>query len=318
MKKNVLLSCLLGVVLSVALVACASEKIVGDPVALTVAAIDLEATQLWRESQIPTPSEETVEPVALVERAPEFTLNTNVHLAEAKVYEGDNIKVAVLSLQYEDPAGPALTLLIENASSNSLMLRVNEVAVNDFMLNSDMEVSVAAGQSSIENLSLAIETLNRMGIDAIHSVEFSLRIIENDNWSKSITTERIRVETDADPSLAQSINETGEVVVEREGIRICIKKTENEKLIVYIENYTDTNFSVSAEDVKVNGNLVHFFFDDDLLAGTRHFQELMLDASDFMAFNINKVETLELKLSVVSKSDQKRIFETEPILLKFD
>jgi len=181
-----------------------------------------------------------------------------------------------------------------------------------------MEVSVAAGQSSIENLSLAIETLNRMGIDAIHSVEFSLRIIENDNWSKSITTERIRVETDADPSLAQSINETGEVVVEREGIRICIKKTENEKLIVYIENYTDTNISVSAEDVKVNGNLVHFFFDDDLLAGTRHFQELMLDASDFMAFNINKVETLELKLSVVSKSDQKRIFETEPILLKFD
>lgn len=322
MKKNVLLSCLLGVVLSVALVACASEKIVGDPVALTVAAIDLEATQLWRESQIPTPSEETVEPVALIERAPEFTLNTNVHLAEAKVYEGDNIKVAVLSLQYEDPAGPALTLLIENASSNSLMLRVNEVAVNDFMLNSDMEVSVAAGQSSIENLSLAIETLNRMGIDAIHSVEFSLRIIENDNWSKSITTERIRVETTARQSDALAQDQQTTLLVEREGVRISLKKLDtldnDPKLILYllVENNTDIDITVEVQELFINGISFRPVYRKTLLAGYKSMDMVYLLAGEESLENEHQAETLEIAFEVTNSESKSRVFKTD--LLKIN
>lgn len=318
MKKSIYIVMPMVMVLCGLLSACAPVEPSVDPVALTVAAIDINETFQWIDLNRTQTAQVQVTEAPPVTRAYDFNLNTANTIAETVVYDSGNIKIAVLSLQYGGVYGPALVLLIENASPTAICVQANEVVVNDYMLKSTMEASIASGQSSLEMLNLSGETLERSGIVDIQSIAFSLRVTDTDSWSHSITTERIHVQSSADPDAAHNQVDMGKVLVEREGVRIAIKKLNGERVLACIENNTDTDLAIQAKDVKVNGMAVVYRYQEELLAGTKSIQELVLDAGDLMSQGINTIQSLELRLIVTRKSDEKPIFETESVLLKFD
>lgn len=317
MKKSIVITLALALFISGIVFACASPTTIEDPVALTVAAIDIQATTQWHDDMRTQTLEAVVSPEPNLKRVVDFNLNTDNTLEETLVYNSGGIKVVAFALRYGGDFGPVLSVLIENASDTSISIKLNEVAVNGFMLPSSLETSVSTGKSSLEDLLLPGEALQRSGIKDIHSIAFSLGLTENENWSKSIVTERILVNTNASSPVMAVATETGELLVEREGIQISLKKMDR-SLFVYVENNTDTDIWVHARDLKVNDFLVRYRYREELMAGAKSFQELLLDADDMTAHQIEAVTKIELRFVVTKKVDQSKIFETELFLVQFD
>lgn len=318
MKKSMHIILALMSALGGFLCACTSAEPVVDPVALTVAAIDINETFQWVDAERTKTAQAQVTEMPPITHIYGFNLNASNTIPETAIYDSGGIKVAMLSIQYGGVFGPSLILLIENASQNAIRIRVNEVVVNDFMLKSMLESDVASGQSRIEELVLSGETLERSGIVDIQTIAFSLGVTDSDNRNQSITTGRIQVQSNADPGTVRSHFETGKVLVEREGIKISLKKMKDDKVLACIENNTDTDIVIRAEEVKVNGTQVGYRYQDYLLAGTTSVQELVLNAGDLIAEGILAIETVELRIMVTRRTDQKIVFETEPLLLTFD
>ena len=318
MKKSNYIIMPLFLVLVGLLSACTPSEPSVDPVALTVAAIDINETFQWIDLNRTKTAQAQITEAPPIARSYDFNLNTANTIPETIVYDSGNIKVAVLSIQYGGVYGPALALLVENSSPTAIKIQASEVVVNGFMLKSSMEASINSGQSSLEALNLSGETLERSGIVDINSIAFSLHVTDSDTWSQSITSERIQVLSSADPDSVRNQVDMGKVLVEREGVRISLKKLDGEKVLACIENNTDTDLIIQAKEVKVNGEAIIYRYQDELLAGTKSIQELVLDAGDLLAHGISAIETLELRLTVSRKADQKAIFETEPVSLKFD
>lgn len=167
-------------------------------------------------------------------------------------------------------------------------------------------------------------SLENAGIETIQYLEFSLRIIDSEDWSNSFNTDRIRIETNADPNFSQAVDDSGTLIVERDGVRIIMKKLETvesfwgAELIVFIENNSGQDISITAKDVSINGFMVDPIFFADVLSGARAFEELAFMESDLKDNDITDITEIELCFHVFNKDGWETIFDTEIINITFE
>ncbi len=286
-----------------------------EAIALTVAAIDMDATREALEqsrletSPTPTPDEQPLPPLMV---------NTNIHVAEAIVYDSEGVTIQVHSIDYGSGLGPRLILLIKNDMATTINLIASDVVVNGFMIDATLTANILAGETRVEALLLPISELDVSQIEDIQYIEFCFQIADSEAWSRSITTERVRVETDANQDFAQTLLNTGRFLIECEGVRIALNKLENEKMIVYIENNTDTDITIKVFGVSVNTAQVEVDFKEDVIAGAKIYKELVLRPVSSETLDLSKIDEIELQFQAFVKSDNQLIFETESMKLIFD
>lgn len=295
-----------------------NEKSHNDDVANTEEVSKVESTNAPTEEAVPEPTIE-VETIDIIG----YKLNKDITVSENLIYDKDDLKVTVKSLKFDGWLGPELKLLIENDTDRTLTFQAKDVVINGFMIDPYMSADVAPGKKVNDGLTITESALELANIETIQYIELRFRIIDFENYTNSFDTERIRIETSADPGYVQTVDDSGQLMAERDGIRIILKELETEDsfwgadIFVLVENNSEKDVSVQVRDVSVNGFMISPSFHVDVLAGTKVFSKLSFFESDLEENDITDIEELELYFHVFDKEGWDTLFDTEVIKVTF-
>lgn len=254
----------------------------------------------------------------------DYAINEDVNVQESVIYDDGGIKVTVLSLDFRGWMGPELRFLIENNSEKAIMLQASDLVINGYMINPIMSAEVEAGEKVNDELTVLNSDLESAGIETIQYFSFNLRVIDSADWAKSFNTDTIRIETDANPAFIQKVDDSGTVLVEQNGVRIIMKEllTEQEfwgaELLLFIENNSGQDISVTVKDVTANGLAVNPLFYADVLSGTKAFAGLGFLENDLKEKGISDIREIELYFNVIDKNNFRTVFKTDKITITFD
>lgn len=254
----------------------------------------------------------------------DYAINEDVNVQESVIYDDGGIKVTVLSLDFRGWMGPELRFLIENNSEKAIMLQASDLVINGYMINPIMSAEVEAGEKVNDELTVLNSDLESAGIETIQYFSFNLRVIDSADWAETFITDTIRIETDANPAFIQKVDDSGTVLVEQNGVRIIMKEllTEQEfwgaELLLFIENNSGQDISVTVKDVTANGLAVNPLFYADVLSGTKAFAGLGFLENDLKENGIRDIREIELYFNVIDKNNFRTVFKTDKITITFD
>jgi len=254
----------------------------------------------------------------------DYAINEDVNVQESVIYDDGGIKVTVLSLDFRGWMGPELRFLIENNSEKAIMLQASDLVINGYMINPIMSAEVEAGEKVNDELTVLNSDLESAGIETIQYFSFKLRVIDSADWAKTFITDTIRIETDANPAFIQKVDDSGTVLVEQNGVRIIMKEllTEQEfwgaELLLFIENNSGQDISVTVKDVTVNGFQVNPLFYADVLSGTKVITGIGFLENDLKEKGISDIREIELYFNVIDKNNFRAVFKTDKITITFD
>jgi hypothetical protein len=317
-----------------ALIACSPKTYtpLEAEVAETLVAMNLEATHIALEA-LKTPLQTMLPLMELAETAEvnerenlfgSFTLNRELTIAENLVYDTEQVRITVKSLNFDDSSNPELMFMVENNSDNELSLRAQDLQINGFMMEGIFDSSIPAQSQKTVALKVAYDEFEASGVETIQYFEFNLGIDESQTWSHSITSERMRVNTDADSSSALSLDREGILLLEREGIRLSLMRFESPnhytgtRFFILAENNTDIDIQLSALDLTVNGYELESSYYTNLLSGMKSMRELSFVESQLDTHEIESIDTLTFFLRVSYKDSSEPLFTSDLIEMKFE
>ena len=145
-----------------------------------------------------------------------------VTIEEQVLFEGNDIKITATGME-DGLFGTELKLLIENNSSKTVTIQARNSNVNGFMVDTMMSADVAAGKKANDSLTFQTSGLKDCGIETIATMEFSFHIMDAETWEDIVDTDMIIVNTSVASTYVQEVDDSGEVLVEANGVKIVGK-----------------------------------------------------------------------------------------------
>lgn len=245
---------------------------------------------------------------------------------EQVIFNQDGIVVTVTGFKQDEgwfSFGPSLSLLIENDSSEGIMVQARDASINGIMVDTGMSQDVAIGKKANTELTFWSSYLEKAGIDNIRDIEFKLSISNMDTWDTIIKTDVISVTTSIDSSYVQTIDDSGALVVDQDGVRIVAKELDDTDsfwgadIYLFIENNSGQDIMVQAREVSINGFMISPVFSTDVINGKVAFSELTFFESDLEANSIDRITELELSFHIVNSDSWDTIFDTDSVVITF-
>ncbi len=258
------------------------------------------------------------EPVVTVDKEPEVTVNEQILL------DKDGVKITLKGLTSEDIFGPSLKVLVENNSKGPITVQARDTSINGVMQETMFSCEVASGKKANDELTIMQSGLDIAGIETIKDIELKLHIFNTDTWDTIFDTETISITTTADPSYVQKFDDNGFLALEKEGIKIVIKKLNVEDSIwgadvhVYVENNSKTDATVQVRDLSINGFMVSPMFSCDVLAGKKAYDTITFLESELEENDITSIDNIELAFHIFNITTWDTIFDSDTITVNFE
>lgn len=243
-------------------------------------------------------------------------------IEEQVLYEGNDIKITATGLE-DGIFGTELRLIVENNSSKAVTIQARNANVNGFMINTIMSVDVAAGKKANDSLTFETSGLEDCGIDQIATMEFSFHIMDSETWDEIVNTETIVVNTSIASTYTQTVDDSGEVLVDKDGVKIVGKGLSADDsfwgpgVILYIENNTDKNITVQVRDVSVNGFMVASTMSEDVVVGKKAVSVVQFFSTDLEENSITDISNVELYFHIFEMDSWDTIYDSDVISLSF-
>ena len=290
--------------------ACSGSEDVKQP-----ASVEGDSSVASESQTVPDSTEAVVTDVE--DTAPEITV------AETVLYDADGIKVTATG--YEDGwMGPEIKMLVENNSSKNVIVTADAVSVNGYMMpTASLYAEVAAGKKANESMSIMLSELEYSGIDTVAEMQFYIQVTDAESWDTLTISELLTLTTSAAP-YEQSVDDSGDVLYESEGIKIVCKGLKQDifwdgTVVFYLENSSDRAITVYAENVSVNGFMQDVGMWSDLRSGTKLIDGMsIIDLSDLEIENIDQIENIEFNLRVIDAVTWDDIAVTDVLALNFE
>ena len=234
----------------------------------------------------------------------------------------DNVVITATGMD-ESVFGPELKLLIENNSDTNLTFQVRNASVNGYMVDTMMSEDVAAGKKSNTEITFTTSGLKECGIDTFANMEFLFHIFTTDGWDDYLDTDAITVETSAAATYTQTIDDSGEVFYDSDGIKIVGKGLSSDDsifgpgLIIYIENNSDTDRTVQVRDTSVNGFMIDTVMSQDVVAGKKAITAVTFLSSSLEENSITDITSVETSFHIFDTEDWSNEIDTDPITINF-
>lgn len=243
-------------------------------------------------------------------------------IEECILVDEQGIKITAKSLDHDDILGPAIKVAIENNSGKSLAFSAENVSVNGYMNAAFLYVTVADGKKANEKIILSETDLELCNIETIADIELAFRIIDSENYDVVLDTEIMKLETSAAESYEYTFDDSGEVVYDENGIKIAIKGLEEDEIwgpsvVVYIENTSDQNVTVSTQDVSVNDYMITASLYAGVVSGKHYVGKITFLSSEMEDNDIAEIETIQLSFQAYNSDSYNTVFETDPIDIQF-
>lgn len=267
-------------------------------------------------SGVTTPASEE----SAVEQSTEDT--STVTIEEQVLYDENDIKITATGMD-DGLFGTELTLLIENNSSTGITVQARDSNVNGFMVDTMMSADVAAGKKANDSLTFETSGLKDCGIEQIATMEFSFHIFNTETWDTIVDTDLITVDTSIADTYVQEVDDSGEVLVDSNGVKIVGKGLSADDsfwgpgVILYIENNSDQNVTVQVRDVSINGFMVSSSMSEDVIIGKKAMSAVQFFSSDLEDNAITYITDVELYFHIFESDSFDTIFDSDVISISF-
>ena len=249
-------------------------------------------------------------------------VTTEITIGEQVLDDENDIKITATGLE-DSWLGTELQVLIENNSSQSITIQARNANVNGYMVPTVMSADVAAGKKANDSLTFETSGLKECGIDNIATMEFLFHIFDSESWDEIVDTDVITVETSIAESYTQTYDDSGEVLVDTDGIKIVGKGLSDEDsfwgpgVILYIENNSDQNVTIQVRDVSVNGFMVDSSMSEDVVAGKKAMSAVQFFSTDLEENSIDDITDVELYFHIFNLESWDTIFDSDVISISF-
>jgi len=245
-----------------------------------------------------------------------------VTIEEQVLFEGNDIKITATGME-DGLFGTELKLLIENNSSKTVTIQARNSNVNGFMVDTMMSADVAAGKKANDSLTFQTSGLKDCGIETIATMEFSFHIMDAETWEDIVDTDMIIVNTSVASTYVQEVDDSGEVLVEANGVKIVGKGLSADDsfwgpgVILYIENNSDKNITIQTRDVSVNGFMVETIMSEEIVAGKKAMSAVQFLSTDLESNSITDITDVELYFHIFDTESWDTVFDSDVIAISF-
>lgn len=228
----------------------------------------------------------------------------------------DNDKAAFLITGVEDTphAGMQLQVQCVNKTDHAMMFSWDLVSVCGYMYDPMWSVEVAGNKAANSAVDLDTFALEKMGIESVDEVTFTLRIYDSEDWMAEPYVEEpftvYPTGLDADTAVSPERPEIAgqQVVAEDENLRFVIEGIDHaapsyESVLVYMENNTDRNLMFSWDLVSVNGKMLDPYWATAVSAGKKACSEVTFSRTDLEKNGIKDISEIEFTLTVSDYDD---------------
>lgn len=249
-------------------------------------------------------------------------VSQKVSIEEQVIFDANDVKITATGVE-DGLFGTELKLLIENNGSRSVTVQARNANVNGYMVDTMMSADVAAGKKANDSLTFMTTGLKECGIENIATMEFSFHIFDTESWDDILNTDVIKIDTSIAGSYTQTYDDSGEVLVDQNGVRIVGKGLSSEGsfwgpgVILYIENNSDKDITVQVRDVSVNGFMVTSSMSEDIVAGKKAISAVQFFGTDLEENSITEIEDVELYFHIFNLSTWDTIFDSDVISINF-
>lgn len=243
-------------------------------------------------------------------------------ISETVLLDEQGVKITAKSLENDGLLGPEIKLLIENNSGKNLTFQARNSSVNGYMIGTMMSVEVADGKKSNDSLTFSSSELETCGIQTIADMEFSFHIFTTEDWETYLDTPMIQLKTSAAETYEYTFDDSGDLVYEENGIKIVVKGLQEDpiwgpEIVVYIANGTESNITVQAKDISINGFMVDAVFSSEVVGGKYCIDPITFLSSDLEENEITEIETIELSFHIFDSSSWDTIVDTDVVTITF-
>lgn len=239
------------------------------------------------------------------------------NIEEEVLVDQNQIRITAKSLE-ENWLGQEMKVLIENDSEKAVTVSLDALMINDYMMSSFLYETVSAGKKSNATFEVFNSKLKDAGIENIGKIEMIFNFTNPDTYRTEYTSEIIELKTNLYDSMDDKPNDMGKELVNNNGIRIVGKYVDEGSIwgngvVLYIENNSDRNVYVSAEELSVNGYMIDEYLFSDVRAHKKAIETMILSSSDLENNDIETIEEISTKFTIIDKDSYRQIFTTEEI-----
>lgn len=231
----------------------------------------------------------------------------SVNIEEQVIYDEGDITITAKGLNFDEYWGPEVELFIENNTDLDISVGAKNISVNGLVVGGSFYSDVPAGKKANEALSIYEEDLELSEIELIKEIEFVLSATDSD-YEEVFESDPIVIETNADDSYVQKIDDKGVVAVDEDGIKVVVQELAEDDfgdpyVVVYIENNTDGELTFSTENESVNGYAMDVFLYTTVPSGKKAFDTITFYSEDLEENGIDEIKEMELCFSAINWED---------------
>jgi len=249
--------------------------------------------------------------------------NGDISIDEQVVLDQGGIKVTLKSLDMESTWGPTISLQIENNSDKAVSVQSMGSSVNGVMISTWFSCDIGIGKKANTELSYMTEDLDRAGITVIKDIEFYLNVYDTETYDTIFDSDMIKVTTSADPSYVQAYDTSGTVVFDKDGYKFIVQGSAMDDsywgavVYVYIENNSDKNINVFAQNVSIDGFMIDPYFSCEVYVGKKAYTVMTFMDEDLVSNGIEKIGTLEFDLIISDALTWETLDEAKTLSVTF-
>ena len=236
------------------------------------------------------------------------------------------IKVTATGLtDYGLGGAPDLELHVENNTDGDIMVQTSEyAAVNGCMVRGIASIQASAGDSADDTVMFLDDEFEKAGIETVSDIKLAVRVIDAD-WNEICASDFVTIKTSAYGTVETPAVD-GDVLYDKDGVKVILLGTEEDEdfdfyfptyVKLYIENNSEQDITVKTLDFKANGAVTQCSLNAELLAGTRQFTELRLDADSCTQNGITELKDLSFYFSVCDLMTWNEITKSDTVTLEF-
>lgn len=249
---------------------------------------------------------------------PASASNATVTIEEQVLVEQEGIVITAMEYVTDSIWGDGIKLLLENNSDTDVTFSCNALIVNDYMITDLFISEVTAGHKANDILYLSNTQLTEAGIENVGKVEIYFRVFDSNTYVTIFDAECATIQTSEYANMDTTPNDAGAELYNEGGIRIVGKTVDENSfwgtaILLYCENNSGQNVSISVEDMAINGFMMTPFFTTTIYDGKKSIDTITIFSSDLEENGIESIEEVELKFHIYNADTYSTIADSESI-----
>lgn len=239
----------------------------------------------------------------------------SVEIEETLLIDESGIKITAKSLDFSNGSGPALNVLIENNSGTDVTVQCRDASVNGYMVDTIMSEKVLNGKKSNTSIIFYKENLKDNNISTIADMEFSFIAFGSELTEKFLENTKVKLQTSAAATYEYTFDNSGDLIYDENNIKIVAKgiasKSHDTCAVVYIENNTDTDWTVQVRNTSVNGFMINPIFSPVITSGKHLIGFIKFSISELAKNSIDEIDEVEASFVFFEKGNALSGFNTD-------